>query len=227
MARRSVLALVGSCALTGGLVFVPGLLPSAAPSRTGIRAGQQADLVAAAGESSNVGALPGLFGGVVLGLLLSLATASPALAEDAPAADAAPAAPAAKELSDEEILAKGCDIRVDCKTQEEQFRWAKAYYRKYNRETDGKDPKYAEASTGAGTYRKYKVDLYIESTGIPSTTDGTYQLSASSQAFKPIWEQYNKDLRERYAKVYGVSDEPIRWNKEYYDEKLSPFKTLG
>ena len=24
---------------------------------------------------------------------------------------------------------QGCDIRVDCKTKEEQFRWAKAYYR--------------------------------------------------------------------------------------------------
>eukprot|EP00435_Cladocopium_sp_Y103_P060161 s839_g21.t3 len=53
-----------------------------------------------------------------------------------------------------EILAKGCDIRLDCDTREKQFAWAKAYYRKYNKETDGKDPKYSQPSTGAGVYRK-------------------------------------------------------------------------
>ncbi|CAE7206983.1 CATSPER1 [Symbiodinium natans] len=220
------LALVGTCALTGSLVFVPGLAPKVAPSPAP-RVGQQEVDLQAGEEASSFSSLTGLFGGVALGLLLSVASASPVLAEEAAADSAAPAAPAAKELSDDEILAKGCDIRVDCKTQEEQFRWAKAYYRKYNRETDGKDPKYSQASTGAGTYRKYKVDLYIENPGIADTTDGTYQINPAATAFEPIWKEYNKQVKARIESVYGHSDEPIRWNGDYCDNKLSPYKTAN
>ena len=54
---------------------------------------------------SSWGSLPTLVGGVALGLFFSLATVAPVRAEEA----AAPAGP-----SDEEILAKGCDIRLDC-----------------------------------------------------------------------------------------------------------------
>ena len=220
MARRmSMMALV-STAFAGSLLFVPGLLPTTAPTQKGLRGGEQADLMPVAGESSALGLLPGLFGGAVLGLLLSLATASPVMAEEAAAAP--------KELTDEEVLAKGCDIRVDCKTKEQQFRWAKAYYRKYNRDSDGKDPKYSASSTGGGIYRKFKIDQFIEPSGIVSTTDGTYPIRPEAVAFKPIWDEYNKKLIERVEKVYGISDEPIRWNGDYYDNKLSPYKpTLG
>ena len=122
-------------------------------------------------------------GGIALGLLLSVAAASPVLAEeeaakpkdflglDCPLTFGGFTTTSAQEPTDEEILAKdgalleqffssqrclyfprvwcclyltrrgvspadcmlrtgqGCDIRVDCKTKEEQFRWAKAYYR--------------------------------------------------------------------------------------------------
>ncbi|CAE7296212.1 CATSPER1 [Symbiodinium microadriaticum] len=209
-------AVVGSCALTGSLLFVPGLIPSSAPSSIP-RIGSQQEAGASPGaEEGNFGHLPGLLGGIALGLLLSVATASPVLAEEEAAKP--------KELTDEEILAKGCDIRVDCKTKEEQFRWAKAYYRKYNRESDGKDPKYSASSTGGGIYRKYKIDQFIEPSGIVNTTDGTYPIRPEAAAFKPIWDEYNKKLIERVEKVYGISDEPIRWNGDYYDNKLSPYK---
>ena len=48
--------------------------------------------------------------------------------------------------------------------------------RKYNRESDGKDPKYSASSTGGGIYRKYKIDQFIEPSGIVNTTDGTYPI---------------------------------------------------
>ncbi|CAE7876276.1 CATSPER1, partial [Symbiodinium microadriaticum] len=182
-------------AACSGFLFVPGLFPSAATSTVTNAAGRQAEAAHTAEEPAAASAWQGLFGGVALGLLLSVATASPVLAEEA-------AKP--KELTDEEILAKGCDIRVDCKTKEEQFRWAKAYYRKYNRESDGKDPKYNASSTGGGIYRKYKIDQFIEPSGIVNTTDGTYPIRPEAAAFKPIWDEYNKKLIERVEKVYGI-----------------------
>ncbi|CAE7770448.1 CATSPER1 [Symbiodinium necroappetens] len=212
---RGWTALVGGCALAGGLAFVPGMMPSTSSSPSSHVSREQGHFDAADAGSSFQN-LQGLFGGIALGLLLSVAAASPVLAEEEAAKP--------KEPTDEEILAKGCDIRVDCKTKEEQFRWAKAYYRKYNRESDGKDPKYSASSTGGGIYRKYKIDQFIEPSGIVNTTDGTYPIRPEAAAFKPIWDEYNKKLIERVEKVYGISDEPIRWNGDYYDNKLSPYK---
>ena len=218
-----VVALVGGCAaLAGGLAFVPGIIAPTSSTPNPHTASRRANITTAADADSSFSNLQGLFGGVALGLLLSLASASPVMAEEAPAAKAA--APAAKELTDEEVLAKGCDIRLDCTTREQQFRWAKAYYRKYNRESDGKDPKYAAASTGAGVYRKFKIDQYIEAPDVVDTTDGTYPIRPTAVAFQPVWEKYNKDLRERVEKVYGKYDEPLRWNQDYYDNRLSPYK---
>ena len=54
--------------------------------------------------------------------------------------------------------------------------------RKYNRESDGKDPKYAAATTGAGVYRKFKIDLYVEAPDVVSTTDGTYPIRPAAVA---------------------------------------------
>ncbi|CAE7479715.1 CATSPER1 [Symbiodinium pilosum] len=219
MARgtATAVALVASCFLAGGIMFVPGFFPSTASLNSSSAVGRQAEASRPSEDATTASSLQGLLGGLVLGLVLSAATASPVLAEDA--------APAPKQLSDEEILAKGCDIRVDCKTKEQQFAYAKAYYRKYNRESDGKDPKYSASSTGGGIYRKYKIDQYINKlTDEQMPADGTYKIRPDAVAFQPIWEKYNKDLVERVEKVYGISDEPIRWNGDYYDNKLSPYK---
>ena len=42
------------------------------------------------------------------------------------------------------------------------------------------------------------------------------------EAFQPVWEKYNAELKKRAEAVYGKYDEPIRWNGDYYDNKLSP-----
>ena len=111
------LAVAALAAVVGSLAFVPGALPrgtTATPRHAQATPNMQTE--------SGWDSLPTLMGGMALGLLFSLATVAPVRAEEA----AAPAAPAGP--SDEEILAKGCDIRKGCPA-EQQMAWAKAYYR--------------------------------------------------------------------------------------------------
>ena len=203
------LAFAAAAAVAGSLAFVPGALPrgtSVTPNH-----GQAAPHVE---SESSWGALPTLVGGVALGLFFSLATVAPVRAEEA----AAPAEPAGP--TDEEILAKGCDIRLDCDTREKQFAWAKAYYRTYNRETDGKDPKYSKPTTGAGVYRKFKIDWTNPDPSIPDTTDGTYPIR--NEGFKAIYDERNAELRARVERFLGRPPIPNRFNGDYYSNK-SPF----
>ncbi|CAJ1393862.1 unnamed protein product [Effrenium voratum] len=217
MARS--LAVAALIAVAGGLAFVPGAIPrgtTAPPSRA---------LQAAPAAESSWGSLPTLVGGMALGVFFSLATLAPVRAEEAPATPAptpAEQAPTpAPGPSDEEILAKGCDIRVDCTTKEQQFAWAKAYYRKYNQETDGKDPKYSKPSTGAGVFRKFKIDWPNPDPSIPDTTDGTYPIR--NEDFLPIWKQQQEDLRAKMKEYIGREFTEIRWIEDY-DNAGSPYK---
>eukprot|EP00438_Fugacium_kawagutii_P023859 Skav233773 [mRNA] locus=scaffold780:87193:87810:- [translate_table: standard] len=193
---------VALVAVAGSLAFVPGTPPP--PGHPPATPDMQTE--------NGWGSLPTLVGGVALGLFFSLATVAPVRAEEA-----APAGP-----SDEEILAKGCDIRLDCDTREKQFAWAKAYYRKYNQETDGKDKKYSQPSTGAGVYRKFKIDWTNPDPSIPDTVDGTYPIR--DEEFKKVWEGRQKELKERVEKYLGRPVVEARFNGDYYS-KLSPFKS--
>ena len=200
------LAAVALVAVAGSLAFVPTALPrGSSPSPRHALATPNVQ------TENSWGSLPTLVGGVALGLFFSLATVAPVRAEEA----AAPAGP-----SDEEILAKGCDIRLDCDTKEKQFAWAKAYYRKYNQETDGKDPKYSQPSTGAGVYRKYKIDWTNPDPSIPDTVDGTYPIR--DEEFKKVWESRQAELKQRVEKYLGRPVVEARFNGDYYSKK-SPF----
>lgn len=202
------LAVAALAAVAGSLAFVPGALPrgtTATPRHAQATPNMQTE--------SGWDSLPTLMGGMALGLLFSLATVAPVRAEEA----AAPAAPAGP--SDEEILAKGCDIRKGCPA-EQQMAWAKAYYRTYNQETDGKDPKYNKPSTGAGVYRKFKIDWTNPAPSIPDTTDGTYPIR--NEWFNAQWEESQKQMKQRVEKALGRPVEEIRFNGDYYSKK-SPF----
>ena len=177
------LAVVGLVAVAGSLAFVPSALPrGSTPSPRHAAATPNME------TENGWGSLPTLVGGVALGLFFSLATVAPVRAEEQAAAGP----------SDEEILAKGCDIRLDCTTREQQFAWAKAYYRKYNKETDGKDPKYSQPSTGAGTY------------------------PIRDEEFKKVWEGRQKELKDRVENFLGRPVVEARFNGDYYSKK-SPF----
>ena len=199
------LAVVGLVAVAGSLAFVPGALPrGSTPSPRHAAATPNME------TENGWGSLPTLVGGVALGLFFSLATVAPVRAEEQAAAGP----------SDEEILAKGCDIRLDCTTREQQFAWAKAYYRKYNKETDGKDPKYSQPSTGAGVYRKFKIDWTNPDPSIPFTVDGTYPIR--DEEFKKVWEGRQKELKDRVENFLGRPVVEARFNGDYYSKK-SPF----
>ena len=205
------LAFAALAAVAGSLAFVPGALPrgtTVTPRHAQATPNMQTE--------SGWDSLPTLMGGVALGLFFSLATVAPVRAEEAE--KAAPAGP-----SDEEILAKGCDIRLDCDTREKQFAWAKAYYRKYNLENDGKDPKYNKPSTGAGVYRKFKIDWTNPNPKIADTTDGTYFVRG--QDFKKQWDASREDIRKRVEKRLGRPLEELRFSGDYYSKK-SPFKSM-
>lgn len=207
MARR--LAVVGLVAAAGSLAFVPGTLP-----RGSTPTPRHAAATPNMETENGWGSLPTLVGGVALGLFFSLATVAPVRADEE-AAKQEPAGP-----TDEEILAKGCDIRLDCTTREQQFAWAKAYYRKYNKETDGKDPKYSQPSTGAGVYRKFKIDWTNPDPSIPDTVDGTYPIR--DEEFKKVWEGRQAELKQRVENFLGRPVVEARFNGDYYSKK-SPF----
>eukprot|EP00439_Symbiodinium_sp_Y106_P080734 s605_g19.t1 len=78
---RGWTALVGGCALAGGLAFVPGMMPSTSSSPSS-RVSREQGHFDAADAGSSFQNLQGLFGGIALGLLLSVAAASPVLAEE-------------------------------------------------------------------------------------------------------------------------------------------------
>ena len=203
------LAVVGLVAVAGSLAFVPGALPrGSTPSPRHAAATPNME------TENGWGSLPTLVGGVALGLFFSLATVAPVRADEE-AAKQEPAGP-----TDEEILAKGCDIRLDCTTREQQFAWAKAYYRKYNKETDGKDPKYSQPSTGAGVYRKFKIDWTNPDPSIPDTVDGTYPIR--DEEFKKVWEGRQAELKQRVENFRGRPVVEARFNGDYYSKK-SPF----
>jgi len=173
-------AVVASCA--GGLLFVPGSLPHdhdrvGSPSQAGAAQAGSMNLPSPE-ESDFFSSARYLFIGLTLGLLVNLAGAAPARAVAASQYSVPDSLPDSAWKNWPKDVPLQCNWPKDCTILQAKA-WGKAKATLWQLERlPGWDDKYSKSSTGAGVYRKYKMDLAWPSRGglINNRADGTYDL---------------------------------------------------